>query len=92
MFVIPDSGNITINAYVSFDSDTGVSVVKSVPIKREDIETQHKYSASALFLWNEWGIKGGLSSGTVVKSRIRVYGIYDGVNIEIAKKSETITI
>lgn len=91
-FVLPDSGNITINAYVSFDGDTGVSVVKSVPIKREDIETQHKYSASALFLWTEWGIKGGLSSGTVVKSRIRVYGIYDGVNIEIAKKSETITI
>ena len=89
-FVLPDSGNVTINAYVSFDDGAAVSVSKSVPLKGET--AQYKYSASALFLWTEWGISGGLSEGTKVKSTITAYGIYSGVKVDIAKRTEEVTI
>lgn len=89
-FKLPDSGNVTINAYVSFDGGDAVSVSKSVPLKGET--AQYKYSASALFLWREWGITGGLPEGTKVKSTITAYGIYNGVKIDIAKRTEEVTI
>ena len=89
-FKLPDSGNVTINAYVSFDDGAAVSVSKSVPLKGET--AQYKYSASALFLWTEWSISGGLSEGTKVKSTITAYGIYNGVKVDIAKRTEEVTI
>lgn len=90
-FKLPDSGNVTINAYVSFDGGAGVAVAKSVPLKGEN-KVEYKYTASALFLWNEWGITGGLPEGTKVKSTITAYGIYNGVKIDIAKRTEEVTI
>ena len=89
-FKLPDSGNVTINASVSFGGGEAVSVSKSVPLKGETV--QYKYSASALFIWTEWGITGGLPEGTKVKSTITAYGIYSGVKVDIAKRTEEVTI